>query len=81
METKEFNVEDFKEVYIKSILEEVSLALKEQGYNPINQITGYLLSGDPGYISSFKDSRKRILTLKKEDIINELLKEYLKKCS
>ena len=54
-------------------------ALEEKGYNPINQIVGYLISGDPGYISSYKESRKKICKLERTQIIEVLLRNYLSK--
>lgn len=60
------------------ILKRVYQALEEKGYNPINQIVGYLLSGDPAYITSYKDARTMIRTIDRDDIIEELLRNYLK---
>ena len=53
--------------------------ITEKGYNPINQIVGYLISGDPGYISSYKESRKKICKLERTQIIEVLLRNYLSK--
>lgn len=61
-----------------SILKKVYQALEEKGYNPINQIVGYLLSGDPAYITSFKDARTMIRSIERDEIIEELLRSYLK---
>lgn len=61
------------------VLQKVHRALEEKGYNPINQIVGYLLSGDPAYITSYKDARTMIRTIDRDDIIEELLRKYLKK--
>ncbi len=61
------------------ILNKVYLALEEKGYNPINQIVGYLLSGDPAYITSYKDARTMIRTIDRDELIEELLMNYLKK--
>ncbi len=72
-----FNLDDIKKVEIGKILQEVQIALEERGYNSLNQITGYLLSGDPSYISSYKDSRNKILSLERSDIILFLLKNYI----
>ena len=63
---------------ITETLSHVNNALNEKGYNGINQIVGYLMSGDLGYISSYKDSRKKIQRLEREKIIEALLKYYLK---
>jgi len=59
------------------VLNKVSKALKEKGYNPINQIVGYLLSGDPAYITSYKDARTMIRTIDRDELIEELLRSYL----
>ncbi|MDI3548419.1 MAG: hypothetical protein PWR10_2071 [Halanaerobiales bacterium] len=59
------------------VLQRVYRALEEKGYNPINQIVGYLLSGDPAYITSYKDARTMIRTIDRDEIIEELLRNYL----
>lgn len=63
---------------VKEVLLHVYEALQEKGYNPINQIVGYLLSGDPAYIPRHKDARNIIRKLERDDIIEELVKSYLK---
>ena len=62
---------------IKEILFTVHEALKEKGYNPINQIVGYLLSGDPAYIPRHKDARNLIRKMERDEVIEELVKYYL----
>ena len=59
------------------ILKKVYKALKEKGYNPVNQIVGYLLSGDPAYITSYKDARTMIRSIDRDEIIEELLISYV----
>jgi len=76
-ETIRFQVEGEEEVKVKDILLEVYNALKEKGYNPINQIVGYLISGDPTYITNYKNARSLIRKIDRDDIIEELLKNYL----
>ena len=66
-----------EEKLIRDTLNDVYLALEERGYNPINQLIGYIMSGDPGYISSHKDARKRITTLERNKIVEVLLKDYM----
>jgi len=61
------------------VLKKVCKALEEKGYNPINQIVGYLLSGDPAYITSYKDARTMIRTIDRDEILEELLQKYLLK--
>lgn len=77
-ETRLFNVEELETSLVKKTLNEIYDALEERGYNPINQLVGYILSGDPGYISSYKDSRKKIVSLDRAKIIETLLKSYIK---
>ena len=77
--TMSFKVERDQNIKVKEILKEVYDALVEKGYNPINQIVGYLISGDPGYISSYKESRKKICKLERTQIIEVLLRNYLSK--
>lgn len=62
---------------VKNILFEVYDALQEKGYNPINQIVGYLLSGDPAYIPRHRDARNLIRKIERDEIIEELVKSYL----
>ena len=60
------------------IINSVYQALKEKGYNPINQLVGYLLSGDPTYITSFNGARTTIRKLERDELLEELVKAYLK---
>lgn len=73
-----FNVEEIDEALIKKTLQEVYEALDERGHNPINQLVGYLLSGDPGYISSHLDARSKISKLERSKIIESLVKSYFR---
>lgn len=61
------------------ILQRVFLALEEKGYNPVNQIVGYLLSGDPAYITSYKDARTMIRSIDRDEILEELVEKYINK--
>jgi uncharacterized protein (UPF0297 family) len=63
---------------VTEVLIQVYAALQEKGYNPINQIVGYLLSGDPAYIPRHRDARNIIRKLERDEIIEELVKSYLK---
>ena len=78
--TMKFNFpeESFDE-NVNEILLTVYDALREKGYNPINQIVGYLLSGDPAYIPRYKDARNLIRRLERDELIEELVKYYLEK--
>lgn len=61
----------------KNTLKTIFQDLEDRGYNPIKQITGYLISGDPGFISSYKECRNKIIKLDRNSIIELMLKEYL----
>ena len=74
-----FDVSEIDNVLVDQTIKDVYEALEEKGYNPINQIIGYLISGDPGYISSYKESRKKICKLERTQIIEVLLRNYLSK--
>lgn len=63
----------------KNILLNVSVALKEKGYNPVNQIVGYILSGDPTYITSHKNARSLIRKLERDELLEEVIYNYLEK--
>ncbi|ABZ83145.1 conserved hypothetical protein [Heliomicrobium modesticaldum Ice1] len=65
------------ELATSDILRTVYEALKEKGYNPINQLVGYLLSGDPAYITSHKNARSLIRRLERDDLLEELVRFYL----
>lgn len=75
--TMAFNSEDFKEKNISNVLNEVSTALEEKGYNSVNQLAGYLVSNDPAYISSHKNARTLIQSVDRYEIVEELVKFYL----
>nr|WP_254178019.1 MULTISPECIES: IreB family regulatory phosphoprotein [unclassified Planococcus (in: firmicutes)] len=64
---------------VKQVMLQVHAALDEKGYNPINQIVGYLLSGDPAYIPRHQDARNMIRKLERDEILEELVKFYIKK--
>lgn len=78
-ETVMFMTEEIRRENIKRILREVSEALEERGYNSDTQIAGYLVTGDPAYISSYKDARNIIQKFERYVIIEELVKAYLDK--
>ena len=75
--TMSFEVERDKNVKAKEILKEVHEALVEKGYNPINQIVGYILSGDPTYITSHKDARNKIRTIERDELLEKMVKNYI----
>lgn len=71
-----FSVDQIDTELIRTILGEVYEALEERGYNPSNQMVGYLISGDPGYISSYKDARNKIQEIDRAKIVEILLKDF-----
>lgn len=77
-ETKIYNAEEFNDAVIAQTLKEVAQILEERGYNPINQIVGYLMSGDPGYISSHKEARKKITKYDRAKLTEVILKNFIK---
>ena len=72
-----FKIFEDKDDQIKSTLVEVYQALKEKGYNPINQLVGYILSEDPTYITTYQNARNKIRKIDRDDLLQELLKNYL----
>ena len=75
--TMNFKVERENQVKTKEILREVYEALGEKGYNPINQIVGYILSGDPTYITSHNDARNKIRQIERDELLEKLVKSYI----
>ena len=71
--TEIYQIEDFEYGMIKQTLNEVAESLIEKGYDPIAQLVGYLMSGDPGYISSYKEARNKIKKLERAKILEYLL--------
>jgi len=76
--TMKFNVEKEEENEARNILLKIYEALEEKGYNPINQIVGYLLSGDPAYITSHKNARSLVRKLERDELLEELVRYYIK---
>ena len=76
--TQFFKVEVEPETGVKVILAAVFEALTEKGYNPVNQIVGYIMSGDPTYITSYKNARSLIMRVERDELVEELLTEYIK---
>ncbi len=77
--TSLYSLDDFEESLVRDTIKEVCASLKEKGYNEINQLVGYIMSGDPGYISSYKDARNKISSIERSTIIEVLLKNYVSK--
>mgnify|MGYP000153956922 FL=1 len=75
--TRKFSIVDDKDVEIYNILTTVYQALEEKGYNPINQIVGYILSEDPTYITNHNNARALIRKLDRDELLQVLVKKYL----
>lgn len=75
--TMQFDVAKNREVLTKTILTEVYKSLKEKGYNPVNQLVGYLMSGDPTYITNYNGARALVRKLERDEILEEVIKSYL----
>ena len=75
--TRKFSVNQDRDEEIKAILTSVYNALQEKGYNPINQIVGYILSEDPTYITNYNNARSLIRKLDRDELLQELVKKYL----
>ena len=75
--TMHFEVEREANAKCKEILKEVYEALVEKGYNPINQIVGYVLSGDPTYITSHNNARNKIRTIERDELLENMVKTFI----
>lgn len=75
--TMSFKVERDQNIKVKEILKEVYDALVEKGYNPINQIVGYILSGDPTYITSYKNARNKIRQIERDELLDKMVRNYI----
>ena len=76
--TQFFQVETGPQIQAKDILEIVYNALVEKGYNPVNQIVGYIMSGDATYITSYNGARSLVIKVERDEIVEELLKAYIR---
>lgn len=78
-DTKIYDASEFQNEYVSSVVREVAIILEERGYNPVNQIVGYLMSGDPGYISSHKEARSKITEFDRTKILEILVEDFINK--
>ena len=76
--TQNFKVLPESENRVGDILNQVYQAMTEKGYNPVNQIVGYIMSGDPTYITSHNGARSMIMKVERDELVEELLKDYIK---
>ena len=77
--TQYFKVEKEPELQVKDVLKVVFEAMREKGYNPVNQIVGYIMSGDPTYITSHNNARSLIMKVERDELVEEILKSYIDK--
>ena len=76
-DTQFFKVEQDSEDRVKKVLEQVYEALREKGYNPVNQIVGYIMSEDPTYITSHNNARSLIMKVERDELVEEMLLSYI----
>ena len=76
--TQYFNVKGDPEIRVKDVLDLVYNAMAEKGYNPVNQIVGYIMSGDPTYITSHNNARSLIMKVERDELVEEVLRAYIK---
>ena len=77
--TQYFKVQADKQISAEDVLEQVYEALVDKGYNPVNQIVGYIMSGDPTYITSHKNARSLIIRVERDELLEEALTYYIEK--
>lgn len=76
--TKVYDGNEFEQVLIEQTIKEVASILEERGYQPINQLVGYLMSGDPGYISNHKEARRKITQFEQAKVLEVMIRKFLK---
>lgn len=76
-QTQFFKVEKEPEIQVREVLDIVYRSLSEKGYNPLNQIVGYIMSGDPTYITSHNNARSLIMKVERDELVEELLADYI----
>ena len=76
-ETQYFQAVQDKKMEVSDVLEQVYIALTEKGYNPVNQIVGYIMSGDPTYITSYNGARSLIMKMERDELVEEMFKTYI----
>ena len=75
--TAVFSLRDEQDQELRAALQEIYSALQEKGYNPVNQIVGYIMSGDPTYITSHNNARSLIMKVERDELVEEVLKTYI----
>ena len=77
--TQYFKIQSDQEIRVSEVLQLVYQAMTEKGYDPVNQIVGYIMSGDPTYITSHKGARSLIMKVERDELLEELLRVYVEK--
>ena len=77
--TQYFKIQSDQELKVGEVLRKVYQAMTEKGYDPVNQIVGYIMSGDPTYITSHKGARSLIMKVERDELVEELLRVYVEK--
>ena len=77
--TQYFKIQSDQEIRVSEVLQLVYQAMTEKGYDPVNQIVGYIMSGDPTYITSHKGARSLIMKVERDELVEELLRAYVEK--
>lgn len=75
--TQFIDINQTKRISVSEVILRVYQALVERGYNPVNQIVGYIMSGDPTYVTSYKNARYLIMKVERDELLEELLKSYI----
>ena len=75
--TQYFRTKPDQDLEVKEVLDLVYNAMDEKGYNPVNQIVGYIMSGDPTYITSYNGARSLVMKVERDELVEELLKSYI----
>lgn len=76
--TKYFKIQPEQNISVSEVLENVYVALKEKGYNPVTQIVGYIMSGDPTYITNHNNARSLIMKVERDELVEEAIKDFIK---
>ena len=76
--TQYFKVEKEPQMKVSDVIDVVYHALSEKGYNPVNQIVGYIMSGDPTYITSHRNARSLIMKVERDELVEEILRAYIR---
>lgn len=79
--TQFIDINQTKRISVSEVILRVYQALVERGYNPVNQIVGYIMSGDPTYITSHNNARSLIMKVERDEILEELMRNYVETCS